>query len=182
MLACVDVSYGEIDAVSGCILFPEWTSDRGSETLLVSTPIAAPYRPGEFYLRELPPLIAVLARVMVPLEAILVDGYAWLGHEHPGLGARLFDALRGKTPIIGIAKTKWAGDASASWANDDSHRAIAVVRGLSIKPLHVTAVGTDVAVAAANVQRMHGANRLPTLLKAVDRLVRDAAMVAFVKS
>src|SRR4051794_14646752 len=51
MLACVDVSYGETEAFSGCILFTEWTAETGNETLLVSTPIAAPYKPGEFYLR-----------------------------------------------------------------------------------------------------------------------------------
>lgn len=44
----------------------------------------APYQPGEFYRRELPCLLAVLACGPVA-EVIVVDGYVWLGPERAGL-------------------------------------------------------------------------------------------------
>jgi deoxyribonuclease V len=50
-----------------------------------------------------------------------------------------------------------------------------VERGGSAKPLYVTAAGIAAETAAAHVAAMHGAHRIPTLLKLVDRLVREAA-------
>ena len=50
-------------------------------------PRVAPYRPGEFYLRELPPLRAVL-QGLSGLGLLVVDGYADLDPaRRPGLGA-----------------------------------------------------------------------------------------------
>jgi deoxyribonuclease V len=52
-----------------------------------SCPGVPPYRPGEFYLRELPPLRAVLAGVS-GLGLLVIDGYADLDPAgRPGLGA-----------------------------------------------------------------------------------------------
>jgi deoxyribonuclease V len=49
-------------------------------------PRVAPYRPGEFYLRELPPLRAVLEDLS-ELGLLVVDGYADLDPGgRPGLG------------------------------------------------------------------------------------------------
>jgi deoxyribonuclease V len=50
-------------------------------------PQVPPYRPGEFYLRGLPPLRAVLADLS-GLRLLVVDGYADLDPRgRPGLGA-----------------------------------------------------------------------------------------------
>jgi deoxyribonuclease V len=50
-------------------------------------PQALPYRPGQFYLRELPPLRAVLDDLSGP-GLLVVDGYADLDPSgRPGLGA-----------------------------------------------------------------------------------------------
>jgi deoxyribonuclease V len=50
-------------------------------------PEVLPYRPGEFYLRELPPLRAVLQGIG-GLGLLVVDGYADLDPGgRPGLGA-----------------------------------------------------------------------------------------------
>ena len=55
----------------------------------VQAPEAAPYRPGLFYLRELPPLRAVLDGAG-PLDLLVIDGYADLDPAgRPGLGAHL---------------------------------------------------------------------------------------------
>jgi deoxyribonuclease V len=51
--------------------------------------------------------------------------------------------------------------------------AIEVCRGRSTSPLFVTAVGVAPEEVAERVRSMHGAHRVPTLLKRVDRLARS---------
>jgi deoxyribonuclease V len=123
----------------------------------------APYRPGEFYLRELPALTAVLAGAG-PLELLVVDGYVDLDPDgRPGLGAHAYD--QGLAPVvIGVAKTAF---------RCASH-AVPVRRGVSSRPLYVTSVGLPVAEAAGLVAGMAGDARLPTALHRVDRLARGA--------
>ena len=124
-----------------------------------------PYVPGSFYQRELPCILQVLSRVDVPLEVIVVDGYVWLDAAGaPGLGAHLWLALERRVAVVGVAKTTLRG----------SPHAVPVRRGASARPLSVTAAGVDVDEAARAVASMHGAHRIPTLLKRVDRLCRDA--------
>jgi deoxyinosine 3'endonuclease (endonuclease V) len=61
------------------------------------------YRPGEFYLRELPPLRAVLS-VVSGLSLLVVDGYADLDPSgRPGLGAHAHAEFG--IPVIGVAKS-----------------------------------------------------------------------------
>lgn len=119
-----------------------------------------PYRPGEFFLRELPPLRAVLAGVH-GLCLLVVDGYADLDPDgRPGLGAHAHEAFG--IPVIGVAKTRFR---SAS-------HAIEVVRGRSARPLFVTAAGMPPAAAARLVREMAGPYRLPDALRRVDALAR----------
>ena len=67
-------------------------------------PRVAPYRPGEFYLRELPPLRAVLEDLS-GLGLLVVDGYADLDPGgRPGLGARAHAEFG--IPVIGVAKSQ----------------------------------------------------------------------------
>jgi deoxyribonuclease V len=47
-----------------------------------------------------------------------------------------------------------------------------VLRGASTKPLLITAAGMPEAQAAEHVREMHGAFRIPTLLRRVDQLCR----------
>jgi Endonuclease V len=62
-----------------------------------------PYRPGEFYLRELPPLRAVLDGLS-GLGLLVVDGYADLDPDgRPGLGAHAHAEFG--IPVIGVAKS-----------------------------------------------------------------------------
>jgi deoxyribonuclease V len=117
----------------------------------------ADYTPGKFYQRELPYLLRVLAGVAA--EAVIIDGNVWLTDHAPGLGARLHDAIG--VPVVGVAKNPFRGAP-----------AIAVVRGHSAKPLHVTAVGIAAELAADHVRAMHGEFRIPTLLKRADSLAR----------
>jgi deoxyribonuclease V len=123
-------------------------------------------------LRELPPILAVLSQVNVQIETVLVDGYVWLNRSRMGLGAHLHSALEGKIPVIGVAKSAWSGQPDQQ-ANDLGRRVLAVMRGKSKRPLFVTSVGIDVALAADHIREMHGPSRIPTFLAAVDRLVRS---------
>lgn len=170
MLACVDVDYRADTTVAGCVLFRDWPDDTSAQQILISQGPAAPYKPGEFYLRELPPVLAVLREVRVPLEAIIIDGYVWLDHGKMGLGAHLYPALNSKVPVIGVAKNPWRNNAR----QQDEQRAVVIMRGGSKKPLYVTSVGIEVASAASLIAGMHGPFRIPTLLAAVNTLVKTA--------
>ncbi len=161
MIVCVDVDYRGTEVVAAAVGSAAWTDARAAVEIVVTSdapPVA--YEPGRFYRRELPHLRSVLALVGSPIDAIIVDGYVWLGPEM-GLGAHLFDALGHATPVIGVAKTMFAGTAAAE-----------VSRGGSARPLYVTAAGIDESVAAAHVSAMHGEHRVPTLLRRVDQLAR----------
>lgn len=172
MLACVDVDYRDDATVAGCVLFRSWTDHSPAEQLLAFQGPAKPYLPGQFYLRELPPVLAVLEQVKVQLEAIIVDGYVWLDHGQMGLGAHLYSGLENKIPVIGVAKNPWGDQVYRDDKNE--RRTIAVSRGRSKRPLYVTSAGMDVQQAARHVAKMHGAFRIPTLLAAVNRLVCSA--------
>ena len=112
-------------------------------------PQALPYRPGQFYLRELPPLRAVLADLS-GLGLLVVDGYADLdpgGRPGPGAHAHAEFGI----PVIGVAKSRFR----------TATHAVAVLRGSSLRPLFVTAAGMPRADAADLVRRMTGRYRLP---------------------
>src|SRR6185503_10081435 len=102
-------------------------------------------------------LLAVLEKIREPLETIVVDGYVRL-NDKPALGQHLFEHLSQRIPIIGVAKTRF-----------HSAPAIELLRGTSQSPLYITAAGIDPDEAALCIKKMHGAHRIPTLLKRVDR-------------
>jgi deoxyribonuclease V len=164
MIACVDVDYRDGGGVAGCVLFRAWDAAEAAEERVERLPHVEPYEPGQFYRRELPCLLAVLRGVTKPPEAVIVDGYVWLCDESvPGLGGHLYEALGRAVPVVGVAKTHFAG-ASAE----------AVCRAGSSRPLYVSAAGMACAAAADHVRSMHGPYRIPTLLKRVDQLCRGS--------
>lgn len=121
---------------------------------------AAPYRSGQFYLRELPPLRAVLDG-FGRLGLLVIDGYADLDPGgRPGLGAHLHAELG--IPVVGVGKTAFA----------TATHAIPVQRGGSARPLFVTAAGIDREQAARLVRDMAGPFRLPDALRRADALAR----------
>lgn len=163
MIACVDVAYQGNEASAACVLFRHWSDAQGEREIVAKTGTVAEYQPGLFYRRELPCLLAVLAMVQVPLETVIVDGYCWLeDNNKPGMGALLYEALGRSTAVIGVAKTRFAGATGAA----------PVLRGTSSRPLYVTAAGMGTLIAARHIQSMHGAHRIPTLLKRADQLSR----------
>jgi deoxyribonuclease V len=104
--------------------FSRLAADR---TTLV--PGVQPYRPGEFWLRELPPLRAVLDG-LTGMTLLVIDGYADLDPDgRLGLGARARDEFG--VPVIGVVKSPFR----------TATHAISVLRGTSAWPLYVTAAG-----------------------------------------
>ena len=125
-----------------------------------------PYQPGEFYLRELPPLRAVLADIG-ELGLLVIDGYADLDPGgRPGLGAHAYAEFG--VPVIGVAKSRFRA----------ATHAVPVVRGSSVRPLFVTAAGMPAADAADLVRRMAGRYRLPDALRRADALARAGPLAA----
>ena len=89
-----------------------------------------PCRPGEFYLRELPPLRAVLDDLS-GLGLLVAGGYAGLDPGgRPGLGAHAHAEFG--IPVIGVAKSRFR----------TATHAVPVVRGSSGRPLFFTSSGT----------------------------------------
>jgi deoxyribonuclease V len=161
-IACVDVDYRAVGARAACALIARWTDAAAVQTWVEAIAAVEAYQPGEFFRRELPCLLAALARAVAP-RTIVIDGYVWLGPDRPGLGHHLWRALDERCPVIGVAKNPFVGAV-----------ALPVVRGESARPLWITAAGLEPADAAAAVKSMHGPFRQPTILKHVDRACRDA--------
>ena len=123
-------------------------------------PAVASYRPGQFYLRELPPLRAAL-NGLADVALLIVDGYADLDPGgRPGLGARAHAEFG--VPVIGVAKSAFR----------TATHAVPVLRGTSARPLYVTAAGMPRIEAADLVRRMAGRHRLPDALRRADALAR----------
>jgi deoxyribonuclease V len=165
VLAALDVDYRATSVVTACVSFAAWTDAAPAASVAVrSEGAAVEYVPGQFFRRELPYLVDALARLPQLPSVIVVDGFVWLGPGEPGLGAHLHEALAGRAAVIGVAKRPYRGTSIGT----------PMRRGGSATPLFVTAVGMGLETAAEHVASMHGPHRLPTLLKLVDRLARDA--------
>ena len=161
LCAAVDVHYprtGGARAAAVLAADAAFAHVLAERTALV--PRVPPYRPGEFYLRELPPLRAVL-KDLSGLGLLVVDGYADLDPGgRPGLGARAPAAFG--IPVIGVAKSRFR----------TATHAVPVLRGSSVRPLFVTAAEMPSTDAADLVRRMAGRYRLPDALRRADTLAR----------
>jgi deoxyribonuclease V len=162
MIACLDADYRGDAARAACVLLARWEDPEPVQEHVACLTGVAPYEPGRFFRRELPCLLAVLGALGTPPDVVVVDGYVWLdGSGTPGLGGHLHAALGGRTAVVGVAKTRYAGAPAAE-----------VLRGRSRRPLYLTAAGIEPAAAAAHVRSMHGPFRIPAALKRVDQLAR----------
>jgi deoxyribonuclease V len=163
MIAALDVHYDQatLRGRAAAIVFESWYDAEPVGEYLADVENVEPYVPGEFFRRELPCLLAVLSRIDLKLDVVVIDGYVRLNGK-PGLGEHLFDVLGRKLPVIGVAKTRFVGAPARE-----------ILRGGSASPLFISSAGIGPDEAAECVARMHGAHRIPTLLKRVDRLARS---------
>lgn len=162
MIVAVDVQYTQDQAIAAGVLFDGWQDAEPLEECVSMIENVAAYEPGKFFKRELPCLLQLLAEHRLHPDCIVVDGYVYLdGVSRAGLGKHLYDALGG-VPVVGVAKKRYA----------DIGPQFEVFRGASGRPLYVTSVGLELEHAKESVRAMHGAHRLPTLLKRVDQICR----------
>ena len=166
MILAIDVHYRETEAKVVGLLFKDWTDDKAAEVVTTFVNEVAEYEPGAFYKRELPCILALLTFIDIKtLDYIVIDGYVYLDNKgKAGLGYHLYEALDKQLPIIGVAKTHFA-------RNERFVKRL--LRGVSTKPLYVTSVGVDLALAVTFIKQMAGEFRLPTLLKEVDTLTKQ---------
>lgn len=164
MFLCVDTYYHESGSRVAGIVFPDIHEAVHQKEYLLETGRAEKYEPGRLYRRELPGILTLLDVVEERIGTIFIDGYVWLSADStlPGLGAYLFNELKGEIPVIGVAKSPWRKGSVG----------IRIFRGRSKKPLYITSAGFDVQNAANLVQQMHGDYRIPTLFRQVDMLAR----------
>lgn len=159
--AAVDVDYPASGGARAALVLAgdaTFAEIREQRTAFVAD--VAPYVPGRFFERELPPLRAVLAGV-TGIGLLVVDGYVDLDPDgRPGLGAHVHAEFG--VPVVGVAKTRFAA----------ATHAVPVLRGQATNPLYVTAAGLPATDAAELVKRMNGPFRLPDALRRVDALAR----------
>lgn len=145
--------------------FDAWEAPEASHTYLTRiAPVEKPAR-GEPDLRELTCVMQLLREHRLAPALILIDGFVHLdADETPGLGQHLFQALGGATPVIGIARAGRPGLPAQ----------FEVMREDEARPVIVTSAGVDIGAAKARVRAMHGRKRVPTLVKLVTRLAKNA--------
>jgi deoxyribonuclease V len=165
MIYAFDTYYFETEAKTVCIGFERWQSTEYIFCKHEFRPIDNEYISGEFYKRELPCVLSLLAQIDLKTDDIIViDGFVVLDDAGKlGLGGHLFHHLEGKNTIIGVAKNNFA-------TLNASKRE--VIRGESLKPTFITAFGIDLDAAAENVKSMAGMYRIPDLLKQLDGLTK----------
>ena len=163
MILAIDAHYERSHAVVAGVAFERWTDDQIVASYVSSMNQASNYIPGQFYKRELPCILGLLSEHELAPAIIVIDGYVYLdGYSKPGLGWYLYDALKRRVKIIGVAKNPYTGIT-------EEHE---VFRGKSKKPLFVSCVGMPLANAKQSIASMHGKYRIPSLLKFVDQLSR----------
>lgn len=163
LAACVH--YHGDGALAAAVAFDEWDAYEASRTF--TSRIAHVDKParGKLDLRELPCLLQLLQEHALKPDVMLIDRPVHLdAAETPGLGRSLYDALGGRTAIIGVS-TKSAPGMPAQFE---------VFREEEAPPLIVTCVGIDLGAAKVRVRTMHGKRRIPTLLKLAARIARDS--------
>ena len=160
MILAIDIHYKPTYAKNVGVLF-DWMDSAPKQIISNQRAEVAEYVPGEFYKRELPCILDVIAEVdLKSIDAIIVDGHVYIDNDFKhGLGAYLYEELNQKMPIIGVAKR-------AYYKNEQTN--IPVLRGESENPLYVSAIGMDVKIAARRIKNMHGEFRMPTILQILD--------------
>jgi deoxyribonuclease V len=163
MKLAVDVRVGSGGAVAAAVAFDEWDSPQASRTYTSAMTGVEKAARGELDLRELPCLLQLLREHALQPEVIVIDGFVHLdAKEAPGLGQHLFQALGGRTAVIGVSRVPMS----------DTPAQFQVFREEESAPLIVTCVGIDLGAAKARLQAMHGKRRIPTLLKLVARIAK----------
>ncbi len=160
MILAVDVGYQENTALAIGVVFDNWQSPTPKKIYQKQIDNIASYQSGNFYQRELPCILALLADVSEKIDVIVIDGYVRLGEQQSaGLGQHLWQTLPTKIPIIGVAKSYFQGTPSDCQ----------IFRGNSKKALFITSIDIPLIEAKQTILSMFGEHRIPYLLKLADQ-------------
>lgn len=164
MILAIDVYYIEDTAKSVGVLF-EWSDAQPQEVFIDIKQGVEAYVPGEFYKRELPCIEALLKKIpMEKVETVIIDGHIYVDDSLKyGLGGYVWELLGKKIPVIGVAKNAFHSNKSTVEA---------LYRGDSNKPLYVSVLGMERAVAVTHLQNMQGDFRIPSILKVLDTITK----------
>jgi deoxyribonuclease V len=167
MILAIDVHYKDNTAKAVGALILHWNDAEARRYIIKYIDAVEEYVPGSFYKRELPCILEIIKDVdLQSISYIIIDGFVVLDDAgKPGLGAYVYESLQSQVPVIGVAKSNF---------HQNLKHVIPVLRGSSIKPLYVTAIGTDLQQAVEDIKSMHGDYRLPTVLKELDRITKEA--------
>ena len=166
MKFALDVHHDGPAAIAAAVGFDEWGAVEATKTFVTRIAQVAKAPAGEPWMRDLQCLMQLLHEHALQPEAIVIDGFVHVDEQDaPGLGRRLFDALGGRVPVIGIAKSTGAFTAAQ----------FEVFREEEAAPVIVTCAGIDLGAAKARVRSMHGRKRAPTLMKLVARIAKGKA-------
>ncbi|OIV38894.1 endonuclease V [Mangrovactinospora gilvigrisea] len=187
-LAGLDVAYagtgGPEDRVAGAVVVLDAATLDVIEEATAIGPARFPYIPGLFAFREVPVLLAALAKLTAPPDLLLCDGH---GLAHPrrfGLACHL-GVLTG-LPTAGVAKTRLIGTHAEPGPERGDHadlvdeadgavlgRVLRTQRG--VKPVYLS-VGHRVGLddLTRHVLAAAPRYRLPETTRRADRLCRDA--------
>ena len=167
MILAIDTYYTTDVAKTVGVLFNDWRDTKADSVIInYRYTEVAHYIPGEFYKRELPCILGLTNILdLSRIDTIIVDGFVDLKHKDysigPGLGRYLWEALGRKIEVVGIAKTNYG---LTDQISDN------ILRGKgSTKPLYVQSSTHNNMSVGEKVRNMYGENRLPYLLKLLDR-------------
>lgn len=161
MIGIFDVGYSDDGSVLvGCVSLAEFEDAAPRREWAVEAGPASPYQPGQFWKRELGPLLRGVQSA-ADWSVCVIDAYVDLGETRtPGLGRFLHEATG--IPVIGVAKSRYAG----------TPRAYEIQHGSSRRPLFVSAAGLELDEAKKAIKRMAGPNRVPAMIRRADQLSR----------
>ena len=166
MILITDTHYDDPSAVTSGVVLSDWTDNAPQQECVFKTQKVEPYKPGQFYKRELPCILGLIKKHKLSPSHMVIDGHVYLdGSSQWGLGAYLYDALDGACPVIGVAKNRFK----------NMPQAHALLRGQSQTPLWITAAGMSYVDAQDLIRAMAGPFRLPDMIKRADQLARGKA-------
>ncbi len=166
MKLAFDVYYYENKAKTVAVCFKNWSDVQPDRVYSEILENVEEYQPGKFYKKELPCIISLLKQINIEnITEIIVDSFVILDDKGKnGLGGYLYEHLERKIPVIGVAKS----DFVQNKINKQE-----IYRGLSKKPLYISALGIGLELASKNILNMEGEYRMPTLLKYLDTMTKE---------
>lgn len=102
-------------------------------------------------------ILVLLSLIERDIDTIIIDGYVDL-ESKPGMGKILWERLSQQIPVVGIAKSPHLGAPHCL-----------IHRHGAKKPLYISTAGIGLTDAALKVLSMAGKQRIPNVLKKIDR-------------